>query len=255
MKTLVLGNSHVACVIQAWRQSPFSNGREMSFFVKSGGLSEFTVSGSEISAASSDFSSFLERLSLPKTVDLATFDTIALVGSELSIFHVVNILNRYRVLDWPMRQDLATPALTEGVLRLALSEALNQSNGGRILKLLRGIPQLADKKIAVLPQPFPSERALGSKGSGIGFRRLIKHRAAKPAAAIFSEELFALCNRYGAVYQPQPRSTITHDCLTVNHFTEAARRLINLEQVQPVDDIIHANVAYGNLLVDQILAL
>jgi len=253
MKVLVLGNSHAGCLMHAWKHRVDSERDTITFFVKSGSLSEFSIVESQISATSSEFCSFLERLSLATTVNLDAYDTIVIVGSELSIFSVVSIINRYRILDWPMKQDVATPALTEDVLRIALAEAVDQSSGGRILRMLYELPTMRSKKLIIVPQPFPSERALISKTGGFGFRRLIRHRAAESAVRVFNEELVAFCSRFGALYQPQPGNTIVHECFTANAYTSAARRLANLDQMQPSEDIIHANAAYGQLIINQIL--
>lgn len=256
MKTLVFGNSHSACLIEAWRANSAAHSGRMEFFVCSGsGPTDYLLSKDRISAQSAKFVRFLERLSLSTAHDLDEFDTFIIIGSEISFFHVVNVLNHYRVLDWPMRQDKSMPALTESVLRLAVSEALAGSNGGNLMKRLQACSALDKKRLLVLPQPFPSERVLVSKENGVGVRRLVRNEASKLTARLFHEEVRLLCERFGAVYLIQPEDTIIHGCLTAEKYNIAARRLINLRQMQPAQDILHANAIYGKKILQQILAI
>lgn len=252
MKALVFGNSHTACLIEAWRERAVP-GAALEFFVRSGsGVAGYALEGTRIAAATDGLKTFLTRLSLPVAQDLAGFDALVIVGSEVSMFHVVHVLNRYRILDWPMPQRPEMPALTEAVLRLAVAEALRGSNAGQLMATLRAVPALTAKPIHLLPQPFVSERALTSKKVGAGFKRLCREKIGDLAAAVFTEEAARLAADFDATFHPQPPPTIVRGCLTAEAFTDKARRLIDLNQLQPTEDILHANLAYGRLMLQQI---
>lgn len=256
MRVLVFGNSHAACLMEAWREGVVCAGHEVAFFVRSGsGVTDYALNGTRI-AASEAMASFLERLGLAAEQDLAGFDALVVVASEVSMFPLVQVLNSYRVLEWPERSRAERPALTEAVLRIALSEALMGTSAARLIADLRAVPGLADRLIHLLPQPYPSERLMqmGRNPSGAGFRRLLREGLGAQAARVYSEELTRFAGRFGAVLHPQPAESITQDCLTALGYSTKARRLFDLNRHQPQEDILHANLAYGRLVLAQILS-
>lgn len=255
MKVLVFGNSHAACLMEAWREGEVAAGHEVAFFVRSGsGVTDYALDGTRI-AASEAMASFLDRLGLAVEQDLSDFDALAVVASEVSMFPLVQVLNTYRVLDWPQGSRAERPALTEAVLRIALSEALMGTSAARLMAHLRAVPGLADRPIHLLPQPYPSERLMqmGRVPAGAGFRRLLREGLGAQAAAVYGEELARFAAKFGVVLHPQPAGTITQDCLTAQAYSTKARRLFDLNRYQPQEDILHANLAYGRLALAQVL--
>lgn len=257
MRLLVFGNSHAACLMEAWREGEVAAGHEVAFFVRSGsGVSDYVLDGGRIAAATGEMADFLQRLGLAGAHDLTEYDALAVVGSEVSLFPLVQVLNAYRVLDWPPQPRPERPALTEAVLRIALSEALMGTSAARLMADLRAVPALAGRPLHLLPQPFPSARLMqmGRSPAGAGFRRLVRDGLGAVAAQVYAEELARFAARFGAVLHPQPAATIEQDCLTAAAFSTRARRLFDLNRYQPKDDILHANLAYGRLALAQVLA-
>ena len=256
MRLLVFGNSHVACLMQACREGEVAAGHEVAFFARSGsGVTDYALRGTRIAASTEVMAAFLGRLGLARQQDLATFDAFAVVASEVSVFPLVQVLNAYRVLDWGREVRDGRPALTEAVLRIALSEAFMASNAARLMADLRAVPALADRPIHLLPQPYPSERLtkLRRLPAGAGVRRLLRDGFGAQAAAVFHEELARFAGVFGAVLHLQPAETIVRDCLTAEAYSNGARRLFDLNRQQPQDDILHANLAYGRLVMAQVL--
>lgn len=256
MKLLVLGNSHTACLMEACREGEVTAGHEVAFFVRSGsGVTDYALQGTRIAASTEAMVAFLGRLGLAQEQDLAAFDALVVVASEVSLFPLVQVLNAYRVLEWGHELREGRPALTEAVLRLAFSEALMATNAARLMADLRAVPALADRPIHLLPQPFPSERLMkmGRLPAGAGVRRLVRDGFGPPVAAVFAEELARFAAAFGAVLHLQPAETITQDCLTAEGYSTKARRLFDLNRYQPQEDILHANLAYGRLLMAQVL--
>ena len=249
MRLLVFGDSHAACLIEAWRAGGWPADWQMAFFVRPGsGPPEHTLSGTTIHAATPAFLDVLQRLDQPSTHDLAAQDAFVIVGGGVSLFPLVHVLNQYDVLDWggEIGRD-GRPALTETVLRLALSEALMNSTAGRLMAELRAMPGLADRPIHLLPQPFPSERVLTDRSApaGAGLRRMARLRLADRAATIFHEATEQLARQFGAHLHRQPEDTVTQHAFTTLAYTTEARRLVNLARPQRSNDILHANQAYG----------
>ena len=254
MRLLVFGDSHAACLIEAWRAGGWPAGWQMAFFVRPGsGPPEHEVTGTTIKAATPDFLNVLQRLDQPDSHDLAAQDAFVIVGGGVSLFPLVQILNRYDVLDWSdeIGRD-GRPALTETVLRLALSEALMASPAGRIMAELRAVSGLADRPIHLFPQPFPSERVLSDRASpaGAGLRRMARHGLSARAAALFHDATADMAQRFGAALHRQPEDTVTQHAFTALPYTTEARRLVNLALPQPPTDILHANLAFGRRMLD-----
>jgi hypothetical protein len=256
MKLLVFGNSHAACLMEAYREGGVAVGHEVAFFVRSGsGVTDYALNGTRIAASTEAMASFLGRLGLAQEQDLAAFDALVVVASEVSLFPLVQVLNAYRVLDWGYEAREGRPALTEAVLRMALSDALMRTSAARLMADLRAVPGLADRPIHLLPQPYPSERLMKMARipAGAGVRRLVRDGFGAQAAAVYSEELARFAGRFGAVLHLQPGDTIAQDCLTAVAYSTQARRLFDLNRYQPQEDILHANLAYGRLLLAQVL--
>ncbi|WP_434615172.1 hypothetical protein [Tabrizicola sp. M-4] len=256
MRVLVFGNSHAACLMEAWREGEIAAGHEVEFFVRSGsGVTGYALTGSRIVAETEALAGFLAKLGLPAEQDLAGFDALAVVASEVSMFPLVQVLNVYRVLEWRQGGQTDRPALTEAVLRMAFAEALMDTSASRLVADLRKVPAFSDRPIHLLPQPFPSERlmTMGRIPAGAGFRRLLREGMAARAAAVYAEELARFAARIGAVLHPQPAETVAQHCLTAEGYSTRARRLFDLGKLQPQGDILHANLAYGRLALAQIL--
>lgn len=253
MKILVFGDSHAACLIEAWRAGGWPAGWQMHFFVRPGsGPPEHRIQGTRITAATPAFRQVLDRLDQPAEHDLAAHDAFVIVGGGVSIFPLVQVLNTYDVLDWggAIGRD-GRPALTEAVLRLSLTEALETSGAGRLMAELRALPDLALRPLHLMPQPFPSERVLTdrSAAAGAGLRRMARTRQAPRAAALFHQATAALARRFAAHLHRQPDDTVTRAAFTTLALTTDARRLVNLSMPQRKTDILHANQAFGRIML------
>lgn len=258
MNLLLFGDSHAACLIEAWRSGGWPPDWQMHFFVRPGsGPPEHALSGTRITADTPSFRQVLERLGQPAEHDLAAQDAFVIVGGGVSLFPVVQVLNTYDVLDWggAVGRD-GRPALTSSILRLAVDEAFAASPAARLMADLRSLPGLAGRRIHLMPQPFPSERVLTDRSApvGAGLRRMARLGLAAPAAALFQAATEQLALRFDAILHPQPAETITHHAFTTLAHTTDARRLVNLDLPQRKTDILHANQSYGRITLQGLAA-
>lgn len=256
MRVLVLGDSHAACLIEAWREGGWDGGHAVAFFARPAGRPfAHVVAGGRIAAGSDAFAQFLAGLGQAAAHDLAAQDAVAVVGCGVSVFPMVRVLNHYRVLGWTERApDEEMPAISEAVLRVAMAEALDASVAARIVADLRADPAMAGKTIHLLPQPFPSERLMASGGGvGAGVRGLLRRGLGHAICDVYLEELERFAGRLGVEVHVQPPETMRQGCLTATPFTEGARRLVNLEMAQRKEDILHANAGFGRLMLQQVL--
>ena len=75
MKIFVTGNSHSACLIEAWKQVQDSSPHQIDFFVRGGsGVKDYRIDGTRIEAGNDDFRGYLARLGLRDSFDLAEYD-------------------------------------------------------------------------------------------------------------------------------------------------------------------------------------
>lgn len=253
MNILVFGDSHAACLIEAWRSGGWPPDWRMQFFVRPGsGPPEHALTGTRIAAQTPSFRQVLDRLRQPAEHDLAAQDALVIVGGGISLFPVVQVLNSYDVLDWggQIGRD-GRPAITDRVLRLAVDEALRASSAGRLMAELRALPGQGGQPIHLMPQPFPSERVLTDRSApaGAGLRRIARLGLAARAAALFHDATAHLARSFDANLHPQPAETITGHAFTSLAHTTDARRLVNLDQPQRKTDILHANQSYGRLVL------
>ncbi|MBK5933284.1 hypothetical protein C8N32_101241 [Rhodovulum imhoffii] len=251
MKICVFGNSHTACLIEAWRAVRL--GGEMDFFVQAGtGPAGMQLADGRIEPESARHRAFLERLGLPVRLDLTHYDALAVVGCGISKFRLTDVLNCCHVLGWPCPNPSDLPVITEPCLRAALSDALAGTTGASLVRRLRAAR--ADVPVFAIPQPAPSERLLKMRCTGGGFRRLIRQGLALHAAEVFRQVARAVCSAEGAVFLPQPDATMTHGILTTGSFSTAATRLVDLKTPHPDQDILHANGAYGAVVLEALQA-
>lgn len=254
MKIFVTGNSHSACLIEAWKQVQESSPHQIDFFVRGGsGVKDYRIDGTRIEAGNDDFRGYLARLGLRDSFDLAEYDARVVIGAEISPFLMIAILNKCHVLGWPDPNRRGAQEITERCLQAALADGLRGANGGQMVAALQALPGLGARPMLVVPQPFPSERLRTMGTAGAGFLRAIRGHIAPLAAAGFADVASRTFADLGAHFLPQPEDTTVDFILTPEAFTSRAKRLIDLDKVQPKGDFLHANAAFGARILDQIL--
>ncbi len=256
MKILVIGNSHAACLMEAWRAAGTGgSGVEIDFFVRGGtALREFGFDGRRLHAPSPEFRSFLQRLGQKEEFLLPDYDAIVVIGHELSAFRLVRILNRHHVLGWPYRNRRDLPTITGACLTDALADSLDEINASAILR--RICPAVAaGQKLIVVPQPYPSETLLRDPTKYVGFARLCRAQIGARCGTLFETAMHRHAARFGAVLLPQPPGTVAHGLLTVRAYTSGAMKLSDPDRRLPRGDMLHANARYGGLILEQILGV
>jgi hypothetical protein len=123
--------------------------------------------------------------------------------------------------------------------------------GGRALRILR---RGTDLPILVASQPRPATRLQDLPGHALAvLTQAIKAGDARQVSTMFEDAADIVCAALEATFLPQPMQTIADYLLTKPAFTRGAIRLTKEGRyAQPVDDILHANAAYGALILDQV---
>jgi hypothetical protein len=256
MRVLVIGNSHAACVIEAWRmregQERADGGLQLDFLAGAGSvLKEFGFDGLRVFALTPKGRAFQRRLGQPDMFVLADYDAIAVIGLELSIFRLVHIVGRNHVLGWDYenRNDLAV--ITRACLRDALSDAVDATGAAMILRRLGPVAAAKGLRLLAVTQPYPA-RAILDDARGAGFALIARAGIGPQCREMYETVAAARMSALGAGYLPQPQQSVIDDILTDRTFTAGAKRLVDLTKSQPPEDVLHANAAYGASVIDRI---
>ncbi len=264
MRICLLGNSHAASLIAAWRGAPDLTGvAQMQLVVQSGkGPRDIIVQNGDLSAGTPELKQVLAQFGTSGPVALRDFDAIVITGCGLSIFPLVSMFRHHTVWGWPssdkvlarlMRDEDSPPArqmISQPCADAALGEIMSQTLAVDLAQRIRaqvGIP------IFLIPQPRPAQKLLSHNRKGAGFNRLLRIGDAPKVSALFDTALAELANGLGdttVLYQPP--ETIEQYLTTQNAYTDQAQRLANLERKQRQEDILHANGEYGALVLQQL---
>lgn len=258
MNILVFGNSHAACVIEAARGSDAAGPHRVDFLAIGGSGpkgTDYTVEGPCLSVTSERLRAFQARLGQPLAFDLSEYQAVMTVGAEVSPFKLLQIIGRYHVLDWERSNPGDLPTLTEACLGVALHDSIELSTAMQFLDRLNAASALRGQVCGVLCQPAPSERILQRRAQSAAIRRAMRIGIDARARQAFEAACGASAAARGATFLPQQPETLVGGLLTAERFNEGARRLYNLDHRQPGEDLLHANAAYGALMLAQIRAL
>ena len=257
MRVLVIGNSHAACLIEAWRsrgaEPARAAGLAMDFFARAGAaLTEFACDAGRVFAPTPEGRAFQQRLGQKESFMLADYDSIVVIGHELSIFRLVQIVGRSHVLGWPYdnRPDLAV--ITRACLRDALADALDATNAARILRQLGPALAATGQRLLAVPQPFPSPAICEGRTKAMHFARICEAGIGPQCRELFNSVAETRMAALGALFLPQPPQTVVDGILTRTAFTTGAKRLVDLTKPQATGDVLHANAAYGALILNDI---
>lgn len=261
MKICVFGNSHAGMLNQAYCKDRPEN-LHLTFFAQQGqGPINVGLRGSEIFAAKRELRRSLRRLGMPLQVDLRDYDAIVMVAMTATIFSVLPFVTGHSVYGWPSSQEeiekvkhsdaepLERPFISEAAVRHAIKGEIKANLAHRLVEMVRNV---CDVPIFLVPQPFPSADVLEDKNRHIGLRRMRWRKDGRDAVVCLRQahnEVFSGWD--GVRILAQPRGTVAHDFLTRPEYARGGARL-NTSGTQPETDILHANVKYGQMVLEQI---
>lgn len=248
MKLCVIGNSHVAMLVQATREAA-PEGLDLTFFARQGrGPEGVRLKGTEMFALHKALQQSLARMGMPDRVDLATFDGFVLVAMTASVFSMSGMVSSHAVHGWGNNED-ERPLMSRAALEASLRTSIVDNIAHRMLRKIR---RVSDKPVLLVPQPFPAEAAI-APGTRFPALREIHDRGIGPqaVAALRNAHVDVFGDMAGVHLLTQPDDTVVQGFLTAEPFTRGAGRL-NPEGRQPEDDLLHANAAYGRHVLDQI---
>jgi hypothetical protein len=227
MKLCMIGNSHLACLKQAWDEAP-RPGLEPGFFgAPRDLLKTLVLENGRIGSPDRAVRAILAGVSGgADTLDPRAWDGFVLVGLAL---HVIP----------PVQADRLDGRLSAAVQQATLRARFARTAMAHVLGLLR---QVTDRPAWLLPTPLPRPPAPGAAkplppdvaGHAAGLTRLRQALETGPTRLL-----------------GQPPDTILHDRWTRPDYGERAIGLMPDETgsfVKPPEDRTHMNAAFGRRL-------
>lgn len=261
LRICFFGNSHIAALREAWRDDA---GRwpnvEASFVGAHKDLLLKTAfhDGHLVPASEATEDAF-RRLGGVSQVDLSAFDAFVVTGCLISVATAANTYRDCRWIGLPSlaaKQDLAAGPerlLSYAAARASMEAAMSTRLGPRFVAHLRG---MTDKPILLTSQPRVSATIKAKRRAVTrAHHTALGNGDAAGLSEIFEDAASRMIARHGAVFVPQPAETIEDGILTALPYMNGAKRLTAKGNLpQPKDDIMHANSAYGALVIDQVVA-
>ena len=260
-RVLILGNSHLACLREAWAAEPSRWPRLEATFLGAHKdlLLRTAVEGGRLRPATDAARAAFLRVNGTEEADLGACDAIIIVGCMIATATAALARRDMRWPGLPSLDALGDLAAMEATLvsrpaaRAAVAAALGARLGAALARHL-GPHVAAPIWLACQPRisaaaherPLPTTRGtLAAIAEGDGEALSWLHEDAARDAAQAS----------GAGYIPQPEATVQDHLLTARPYMDGAHRLGPRPGLpQPRDDLMHANARYGALMLDAIAA-
>ena len=259
-RVVIFGNSHIAALKYALRETPHA-WPDMALTLV-GAHREHLINVAIIDGilrpVSDDAKRNFNNLNGCEQVDLNQFDAVAISGCEVTFNHA-SVL--YKNARWPelpsiakmqnlasMRERLVSVSLFDTCLRDALVKSIGVQLAHKIKTAQPDLP------VFVLGQPRACQKALdGGNALAVGHQRIVDKGDTSVVSARFDDIATQLLADMGITFLAQPENTRTDDIFTSSRFTDDAMRLSSEDNLkQPQDDVLHANAAYGAVVLSQL---
>lgn len=252
MKILVIGNSHAAMIRQA-AECDIGAGHDFTFFAQpKTGPTDVVFNRTHVQASSTPLKQTLKKLGMPLSVDFAEYDGIILVSMAASVFATTSLTQHHWVMDWHDTPpgDTRSP-ISVTLLETLVKDAIAQRTAAQFAQHIRHhVPH----PIAVIGQPCPATAVLHDTAPRSRYvATAVQRQEGKYHLNVVETAHRSFFETFHRVkFINQPKHTIEQGCITKDIFTQGARRL-DIRQAQKIDDVGHANVTYGRLVLQAAL--
>ncbi len=260
MKVLVIGNSHIAALMNAAREVEATHpGWQFDFLGAPGAHHDWFRLGEDRMLSIITPERFgpakrqrkqrlLEKINGMTTRSVADFGMILRYGMMPGRDAIQQLIGFYAVDGFPKRP--AGHRMSAGLFRRickALSEGDLLGNGWRRPHRFR---------IVNMPQPFRSGHLIqrGWQPLGAHYRHLIRFPDyAEQCFARYEEQVAADCAEAGGEFLGQPSKTIVPGLLTDVVYSKGAARLLERSAEKKAADITHMNADYGKEVLESLI--
>ncbi len=260
-KLCFMGNSHLAAVKDGHKRYGGKWTDLAATFIGAHDelLLQTSVDGGVLRPRTKDTITSFERLGMPMETDLNAQDAIVITGCGMALSRAAFIYAKARYFDLPSIsardsfEGLDFALVSKAAFAAMLQGILMRTLAG---KLVRHLSHGTKTPILVASQPRTGIALMEDRGKTSlgGVKTAIWQGDAAQLSRDYDSNASVICEAMGATFLQQPPQTITRDVLTLPAFTKGAIRLSGQDRLaQPQDDILHANAAYGSLIIEQAL--
>ncbi|GAA3877334.1 hypothetical protein GCM10022404_28840 [Celeribacter arenosi] len=220
-------------------------------------MGKFTVREGLVQSEDAEARASVHRLCGRDVLDLADYEAVILTGLQFSVFAALRPFRDVVVTSQPSITDVAALAGGEhqlvsfGALGAMVEDFLSQTPG---FALARDIAATGLTQVIIASQPRPSIAAREDARQFNRLRTLDRDGDGAFASQFVDKRAALLCKAAGIRYLPQPGKSITHNLYTRHPFMRGSVRLAAREGLSHGrEDVIHANAAFGALVIDDAL--
>lgn len=252
LRGCVLGNSHLSAVRSAAADPAHIPAGVAIDFIGSAqsGLADVALDGQHLIATSASTQKDFQRFGGVEAIDLTRYDFFMLVGLGLNLYGLEAFYRNYRCIglhEWQNGSDnrqLVSRTVAQMIIGNRLQSCL-------AVRLAHMIGSAVDQPIFLQAQPRPNKVMLGPNGKYPTFRKMLRRKETQSLSALFETAAAQLTPHY----LPQPSASIEDDLFTTATYCEGSARLtpeVGKPVLHPPDDYMHANTAYGVLVLQQL---
>ena len=245
MRGLVLGNSHTACLREAWRVTGSEEAFTLGFLAAHKELmSGLQFADGRADAGTPELRKTLARLGMATGFELTDYDFFVVTACQVSMFRAAGAARQMTV--WP-HQGGSQTLVSNPAFVSALADDLRTTTAWQIIE---GLLE-TDAPILLLPQPHPHESVLNADTRFPGFRNAVHGGRADWLAGRFRAACdVAVAGKARVLHQPL--KTVSNHICTADSYQAGSIRLSSGHHEHEASDILHANVQYGTLQLAQI---
>lgn len=261
MRICLFGNSHLAALRDGWAAHPGRWPGLAPTFVGAhrNHLMETAIRDGRLVPVTQAAQEAFRRLGGVDSVDLAAYDGFVIAGCQIGL-HSAAVA--WRDMRWTGLESVAAcPDLALMRPRLVSRPAARETLAARLsarlgLAFARHLRSATDRPVWLCSQPRVSAAILATpRRSTASHAEALRLGDAPGLSALFEDAAALAAARAGAVFVPQPPQTVQDHILTALPYVEGASRLAARPGLpQPPDDIMHANAAFGALMLDAVAA-
>lgn len=245
-KIAVIGNSHAAMLKLAWNsmRSDVSS-VDIKFFVwRTGGEKKLVLKSQEVQVPIDQIKILMHQ---DHVVDLDQFHAVVVCGLGYSLSSILEIYREHRTLE----QKEGGYLISESCLREAVDGVIKQTDA---MKVFEALTSLHCSKIYVVPTPRGAEYFL-DESEGFNLYKLCVDNGDEASISKEFCRSYELFEKNGMKVLSQPSCTISKELFTKNAYSNASNKEENDAHVQLKGrrDLIHMNVEYGKLVVEDLL--
>jgi len=250
-RACIIGNSHLACLKLGWENARSRHaGIDFSFFGSPGlGFQDMELAGAALVPTNSGLAADMQWTAGHKEIALDHYDAFVLVALQFAPTRVSQVARQFSYVDACL--DPRKRLVSRACFEQAISDGLQSSIAISLSKTIRSA---SGRPVFLLPQPHVSAAWRETPAFRGGFHE--SPDGCWPLlASVWKDCASRIAREAGAVVLFQPQETIEDSFFTRDIYSRDSVMLAEgYSRRHPDDDFVHMNAAYGELLVEALIA-